>query len=155
MKTGNIKYLEYKLITAFFVVASLFQYSSAQYFTVADSAFDKASESNRSILLIFTGSDWCPPCVRMEKKIFRQTVFEEFAENDIVVLMADFPRNKNQPPSEKDQNETLASQFNPEGVFPKIVLLNSDGLFLQKIEYTNEKVDEFIEKLNRVISLPQ
>jgi thioredoxin-related protein len=88
-----------------------------------------AKEKHRLILLNFSGSDWCGPCIQMKKTIFESKVFEQMADTSLVMVNADFPRlNKNQLPFKKmQQNRELADRYNTSGVFPFTVLLDEDG----------------------------
>lgn len=88
-----------------------------------------AKEKDQLILLNFSGSDWCGPCIRLRKEIFDSEEFSRMADTTLIMLNADFPRNKkNQPDKQiQSQNEALAEKYNPAGKFPFTVLLNADG----------------------------
>ena len=96
-------------------------------------SFEKAKEiaknNHQLILLNFSGSDWCGPCIRMRKEIFDSETFSAMADSLLVMVNADFPRNeKNQPgKSDQAQNEMLADKYNAEGKFPLTVLLDENG----------------------------
>jgi thioredoxin-related protein len=96
-------------------------------------SFEKAKEiakdKHQLILLNFSGSDWCGPCIRMRKEIFDSETFSAMADSLLVLVNADFPRNKkNQPDkSVQAQNEMLADKYNTEGKFPLTVLLDENG----------------------------
>ncbi|RYG04460.1 MAG: thioredoxin family protein [Chitinophagaceae bacterium] len=94
-----------------------------------ESAKKMAAEKHQLLLLNFSGSDWCGPCIRMHKEIFGSDDFSKMADTTLVLYNADFPRNKkNQlPVALKKQNEKLADKYNPEGNFPLTVLLNEKG----------------------------
>jgi thioredoxin-related protein len=92
-------------------------------FTQAKAA---AAESKRFILLDFTGSDWCPWCIRMDKEVLERPAFADFAAKHLVLVKLDFPRSKPQPAAEKVQNEQLAQKFVIQG-YPTYVLLDSAG----------------------------
>ena len=102
-------------------------------FTVWQTDFEKAkqiaTQKHQLILLNFSGSDWCGPCIRMKKEIFENEKFSKMADAKLVLVNADFPRNKkNQLKKEtKKQNETLADKYNPEGKFPFTLLLDANG----------------------------
>lgn len=85
-----------------------------------------AAESKRSVLLDFTGSDWCPWCIRMDKEVFERPAFADFAAKHLVLVKLDFPRSKPQPAAEKLQNQQLAQKFRIQG-YPTYVLLDSTG----------------------------
>jgi thioredoxin-related protein len=92
------------------------------------SAQQIAKEKHQLILLNFSGSDWCGPCMRMRKEIFMSPAFSSMADTTLVMVNADFPRMKKNQLSKpvKKQNEWLADKYNPEGKFPFTVLLDAE-----------------------------
>ncbi|TXI80358.1 MAG: thioredoxin family protein [Crocinitomicaceae bacterium] len=102
-----------------------------------ENAKKQASQNKELILLNFSGSDWCIPCIKLHKNIIETDEFKKLeSENFIVYINADFPRNKkNQLSSElKKENASLADQYNPKGLFPYTLLLNSEGKVLKSWE---------------------
>jgi thioredoxin-related protein len=89
-------------------------------------ASQQAAQEHKYILLDFTGSDWCPWCIKMDKEVFNQSQFSDFALKSLVLVKLDFPRKTAQSPAEKSQNEDLAKKFQIEG-FPTYVLLDPSG----------------------------
>ena len=106
-------------------------------FTIWQSDFEtakqKAKEKHELILLNFSGSDWCGPCMRMRKEIFENEQFYKMADTTLILVNADFPRNKKNQLDKinKKQNEALADRYNPEGNFPFTVLLDSNGKLIK------------------------
>jgi thioredoxin-related protein len=96
---------------------------------VLDSAKRIAAEKHQLILLNFSGSDWCVPCIKMRKEIFENDDFKKLSDTLLVMITADFPRNKKNEPDVKTrrENEELADKYNPGGAFPYTVLLDADG----------------------------
>ncbi len=92
-----------------------------------------AKEKNILIMLNFSGSDWCGPCMRMRKEIFDSKVFSAMASESLVMVNADFPRNKKNQleKSTVKENEQLADRYNPDGHFPFTVLLDGEGNLLK------------------------
>jgi thioredoxin-related protein len=88
-----------------------------------------AEARQRPILLVFSGSDWCRPCMKLEQEVWDNLSFQDFASDQLILLRADFPRSRRNRLSDVQmtKNEQLAERFNPQGVFPKILLLTSDG----------------------------
>ena len=88
-----------------------------------------AQKEHRYILLNFSGSDWCGPCILLRKEVFDDPAFSAFADTALVLVNADFPRmKKNQLPKEQQQqNDQLADLYNSQGKFPLTVLLDADG----------------------------
>jgi len=124
--------------------------SSANWLNDFDQAKLQAKSKNKMILLNFSGSDWCAPCIKMKREIFETQQFQEFAESNLVLVRADFPRTKKNQldPKQKEHNEKLAEQFNPKGQFPLTLLLDSSGKVIQEWNgYSNMTVDTFIDEL--------
>jgi thioredoxin-related protein len=127
--------------------------SSSLWLSNLDQAKKEASGSHKNILVNFSGSDWCGPCIRMHKEIFESEAFTKFASGNLVLVNADFPRlKKNQLSKEQTKlNESLADQYNPGGKFPYTVLLDANGKVLKSWEgYSSISPDKFIEDVNSV-----
>ncbi|HZC35643.1 MAG TPA: thioredoxin family protein [Chthoniobacterales bacterium] len=112
-------------LLAFFPVASVFGESLAWQTDYA-AAKTAATQQNKYILLDFTGSDWCPYCIKMDKEVFNKPAFSTFAGEKLILVKLDFPRNANQSAAERAQNQELAKKYGIEG-FPTYVLLDSTG----------------------------
>lgn len=94
----------------------------------------KAKEENKLILLYFSGSDWCGPCIKLKQVILDQSIFLDFASTNLELVKADFPRQKKNRLSETQTlyNEKLAEKYNKTGQFPLTLLLNSKGEVLKE-----------------------
>ena len=108
-----------------------------------------ASKKNENIVLVFQGSDWCGPCIKLDREIWSTDIFKEFSKSHFVMLKADFPRRKaNQLNSEQIRRNTLlAEKYNPAGYFPFVVVLNSDGKVLGETGYKKLTPTEYIAQL--------
>jgi thioredoxin-related protein len=91
--------------------------------TDLDAAIKEAKQEDKAVLVEFTGSDWCPPCIAMRKNVFTKKEFIEAASKDFVLVELDFPRGN---PELKEKNQPLAKKYKIEG-FPTVILLDSDG----------------------------
>jgi len=105
-----------------------------------DEALAVAKEKDQKIVLFFTGSDWCPPCIKLEKKILSTQEFADFTQQKYVWLKADFPRRKKNRISkeQKQKNKALASRYNKKMVFPAILILNKEGVVLGATGYRRD-----------------
>jgi len=111
-----------------------------------DEAKQIAQKEHKHILLNFSGSDWCGPCIRMHNEIFGSEVFKKMADTDLVLVNADFPRNKkNQLPSKQQEiNNAMADKYNSQGKFPYTLLLDANGKVLKEWDgLPNETPDAF------------
>lgn len=97
----------------------------------------QAKATNRPIVAVFSGSDWCKPCIMYEQEVFAKPEFMEFAKGKLVLAHFDFPRQKkNQPTAAQLKlNEAAAAQLNREGDFPLAVIIAPDGKVLAKTGY--------------------
>ncbi|HEY2350185.1 MAG TPA: thioredoxin family protein [Puia sp.] len=105
-----------------------------------------AQKEHKYILLNFSGSDWCGPCIRMRQEFFESAVFKEMADSELILVNADFPRNKKNQPSAMQQkmNDEMADKYNSKGRFPYTLLLDSDGNVLQTWDgFPEESVESF------------
>lgn len=114
-----------------------------------------AKKENKLIILNFSGSDWCGPCIRMHKEIFDTDTFQDFAKDKLVMVNADFPRlKKNQLPKDQQSiNDQLADRYNHEGKFPYTVLLTADGKVLKDWEgYPRNGMESFMQDLKMAMN---
>jgi hypothetical protein len=115
---------------------------------VAAKKTSQAAAQKKPVLLEFTGSDWCPPCMKQNKDVFEQPAFKEFAKDKLVLMKLDFPRSKPQTPEIKERNQQLAAQYQVEG-FPTVILLGADGKELaREVGYKGGGVSQFINWVN-------
>lgn len=136
-----------------FLLITLLTFSGiidTQWLTDLKEGENKAAEQHKLIVLNFSGSDWCGPCIRLRKEIFGSEAFEKYATDRLVLVNADFPRyKKNKLPQEQvKKNEALAEKYNAEGKFPFTVLLNADGKVLKKWDgLPNETAEKFVDEI--------
>lgn len=113
-------------------------------------ASDEAAKSHKLILVNFSGSDWCGPCIRLRKEILETASFTDYASQHLLLVRADFPRQKkNQLSREQVKlNETLADRYNPDGKFPYTLLIDEHGKVLKAWDgYPNETPDQFVDQI--------
>ena len=112
-----------------------------------DNSIKRAKEESKKLLVVFQGSDWCGPCIKLSKEIWSTEFFIDYSDKSYVMLQVDFPRRKKNSLSEsqKEQNAVLAEKFNPRGYFPFVVVLNSSGKLIGEIGYENTTPQKFIE----------
>jgi hypothetical protein len=99
-------------------------------------ARELARKEHRHLLLNFSGSDWCGPCILLRKEILDDPAFSQFADTALVLVNADFPRMKKNQLSKVQQelNDKLADQYDSKGQFPLTLLLSADGRVLKQWE---------------------
>lgn len=109
----------------------------------------EATSQNKNILLVFSGSDWCGPCIKLDRDIWKSVEFMEFAKNNLILERADFPKKKQNQltPEIKELNQRLAEKYNKDGMFPLVVVLDKNGKVLGKTGYKNVSPTEYIALL--------
>lgn len=116
-------------------------------------AQQQAKTSHKLILINFSGSDWCGPCIRLRKEILESESFEQYAKTHLLLVRADFPRQKkNQlPQAQVKLNESLADVYNKDGKFPFTVLVNENGKVLKSWDgFPDETPAAFIGEIDKL-----
>ena len=132
-------------------ITSLF--SSVTWLGDFNEAKTEAAKSHKYILVNFSGSDWCGPCIRERKEILETATFENFASDHLVLVRADFPRQKKNLLSKEQTklNEQLADKYNPEGKFPYTLLIDENGKVLKDWDgFPNESPEKFVEQISQI-----
>lgn len=135
------------LIVLFFQQTSIAQ----EWNTNLAIAQEKAIRENKNIVLVFAGSDWCAPCIKLERNLLQSETFKSNAVKKWVLLKADFPKLKKNrlPETQTQQNKQLAAKYNANGYFPLVVLLSPDGKLLGETSFSNQSPDAFVQTLNQ------
>jgi thioredoxin-related protein len=108
----------------------------------------EAQANNKLVLLNFTGSDWCGWCKLLDREVFSQPQFKEYANKNLVLVEVDFPKRKQIPDTIKNQNLQLAMRYQIQG-FPTIVVLNGNGQVVGELGYMEGGPAVFIAQLER------
>jgi protein disulfide-isomerase len=120
----------------------------ATWLTNYDKALELAKAENKSVLLDFTGSDWCGWCEKMVKEALSQKEFLDYAAKNLILVEVDFPHNKKQSEEVKTQNAELQKKFGARG-YPTFVLVDKYGQQLGKqAGYLEGGASAFIAKLD-------
>src|SRR5438067_1377541 len=113
----------------FLILLALFATSAlaaeAAWQTDYGKALEMAKNQNKRVLVDFTGSDWCGPCIELRKRVFSRPEFHAYAEKNLILVEIDYPQRKKQSAELKQQNEKLSRQYGiDEKGFPTVVLLD-------------------------------
>jgi thioredoxin-related protein len=113
----------------------------------------EAAQTHKLILINFSGSDWCGPCIRLRKEILESADFETYASDRLILVRADFPRQKKNKLTKEQVklNEALADKYNNEGKFPYTLLVDENGKILKQWDgFPNETPDQFIADIKGI-----
>lgn len=113
-------------------------------------AQSQAKLADKPILLIFSGSDWCSWCIRLDREVFSQPEFKSWADQHVITFIADFPRNSTQSPEERARNQALLEKYGVEG-YPTVLLLNADGSVIARTGYKPGGAANYVAMLERIL----
>ncbi len=138
-----------KIIYVFIFLLS-FSLTAQNWETDWKVATQKSKKNNQKLILVFSGSDWCIPCIKLEKEIWEEESFKAYAVENYVMLRADFPkRKKNALSIEKQKhNDKLAERFNAAGYFPLVVIISPEEKVLGQLGYEKSTPEKYIELIN-------
>ena len=127
-------------------------YASEGWETDFAKASAKAKAEGKYMLIDFSGSDWCGWCVKLDKEVFSKGTFKDYAKDNLVLVLADFPRDKSKQ-SEKlqKQNEALKNKYNVGG-FPTVFILSPDGKLVNKTGYQPGGPEAYVTYIKKVIA---
>ena len=120
-------------------------------------AQDSAEAAQKNIVLVFQGSDWCAPCIKLDKEVWSMPEFAELATAEFVFVKADFPRRRANRLSDEQQaaNAALAERYNTIGSFPLVVVINPAGDVLGQMGYEKIGPTAYYEKLKSLATWEQ
>ena len=109
-----------------------------------------AQEKHRPIVLVFQGSDWCAPCIKLDREVWSTDEFKKYAKDHYVMLQADFPRKKQNalPENQAKANAKLAEQYNKNGIFPFVVVMDAQGKVKGETSYKKMNPTAYIQLLD-------
>jgi len=139
-----------KIVALLIACCALLQTRAAEpeWLTDVPAALARAKADNKTVLLDFTGSDWCGWCIKFKKEALDTPEFQEFAAKNLVLVELDFPRKKPQSADLKEANKALGQKYNITG-YPTFVFLNKDGKEIGRQEgYEPGGAKAFIDKIN-------
>jgi len=120
------------------------------YYLHLEKAKEVAKASGKSILINFTGSDWCSWCHKIRDEILSKDEFKTYADENLVLVLADFPKEKKQTPSEVAHARSLGGNYGVEGL-PTLLIVDVDGKQKGKLGYMEGGPEPFIDEIKRII----
>jgi thioredoxin-related protein len=108
-------------------------------------AKELAAKEGKSILMEFTGSDWCPPCKALHKNVLGTDVFKSEITKDFILLVLDNPRDKTLvTDAEQEQYKKLSAQYKVTGV-PTVFLADAEGKpYHKQVGYSGDPADKWV-----------
>ncbi len=122
------------------------------FITDFERARKEAATLKRPIFALFTGSDWCPLCAKLQEQIINTDAFRKYAAANLVLFEADFPRQRQLSEELRKQNEALAEKYEIAG-FPTVLLLDASGAIKATTGYRLEDAESYVAELKRAVEL--
>lgn len=120
--------------------------AEATWLTDLPAAQAQAKADKKIVLMDFTGSDWCPWCIKFRKEVLDSQAFTDYAAKNVVLVELDYPRGKKQSSELKKANADLKDKYNIDG-FPTLVVLDQNGKEIGRQVGYAEGSKAFIDKL--------
>jgi thiol-disulfide isomerase/thioredoxin len=98
-------------LLAAFMISTISASAAEGWLTDYATAVAQAKKEGKVVLLDFTGSTWCPPCMLMKKRVFESDEFKRYAAEKLVLLELDFPQEVSDGDAVVAKNLALANQF--------------------------------------------
>ena len=89
--------------------------------------------------------------MRLNKEVFSQLAFLDYAANELIIVKLDFPRKKAQSAELKAQNIALRDQFGIRG-YPTVLLLTAEGKLIDKTGYRPGGAEAYVEHLKGMLT---
>lgn len=90
-------------------------------------ALKRSKKEKKPILIYFTGSDWCGPCIILDKKLFHTNKFKTLSDRDLILLEVDIPRRLDiLSPEKLKANKGLQKKYRVKS-FPTLMMVNHRG----------------------------
>lgn len=126
----------------------------AEWLTDFEKAKELAADNGQPVLINFSGSDWCGWCIRLDEEVLSKAVFQEYAKDNLVLFVADFPRAKEVPAEVKKQNQKLLERYGVRG-FPTLLMVGEDGEVLFKTGYRRGGAEAYVKHLKEELAAAQ
>ncbi len=131
------------------LTASAFASTPEGWSTDLEKSFAQAKAEKKSVLVEFTGSDWCPPCIAMRKNVFSKKEFVDAASKKYILVELDFPKGDK---AVADKNEPYATKYKIEG-FPTVILFTPEGKeFTRFFASEFPKTETFLKHLDEALA---
>lgn len=158
LKTNKAQKITTQLIMKHKLLASVILGMTATFATAAEgwmtdfsAAKEKAAKENKSLLVDFTGTDWCHWCIKLDEEVFAHEAFKKGVAEKFVLVELDYPRDKSKvDKATAKQNAELKTKYKIKG-FPTILLMNAHGVPFAQTGYRAGGPEKYVESLDALL----
>lgn len=115
-----------------------------------DEAVQLSNRTEKPIVMVFLGSDWCGWCKRLEKEVFRSEAFAKATSDKLIFLKIDFPLRTRLPGWQQEQNEQLKDKYDIRG-FPTLIILDEKQQQIATAGYQKGGGQKYADYLLKII----
>lgn len=141
-----------KIVTMFMTTMFMFiafqlpaQTSDLWCETYSDS-IKQANEKNKPLLILFTGTAWCPACMKLERDVLNKPEFAKGVGDKFIFYKAEF--NEPTPQGIANSPDKFLMDRYQVDKFPTMVVVNGNGQLLFTVNYKSG-VQAYISELNQ------
>ena len=117
-----------------------------------DGALERAASRGVHTLVLFTGSDWCCWCQKLEEEVLSKPEFVAKAKELYELVYCDFPSEKKLPEEIAARNKKLEEKYKVEG-FPTVVVLDKTGQKVATLGYREGGPEKWLEYAEKEIAI--
>lgn len=117
-----------------------------------DAALKQAAAENKYVLVSISGLEWCGWCKRLEKEVFSQPEFVEYAQKNLICVLLNFDSSGRATNAEfARQHDMLLEKFQVQG-FPTVLMFNPHGRMMKRTGYQRGGAVGYIELVQSVMA---
>ncbi|MEE9431473.1 MAG: thioredoxin family protein [Melioribacteraceae bacterium] len=120
--------------------------SEVVWHTNLEQAIVIAEKENKQILLQFSGSDWCHWCKRLNEEVLETKEFENYAQDNMVLVNLDYPKSIPQTDKVKEYNQKMLQKYGVRG-FPTVLLLDKTGKVVKQTGFVAGGPSKYIKHI--------
>ncbi|MCF7817730.1 MAG: thioredoxin family protein [Kiritimatiellales bacterium] len=121
------------------------------WLTDFEKAVAKAKVEGKYVLIDFSGSDWCGWCIKLDKEVFSQQAFKDYAKDHLVLLLVDWPQQAANSKEVQAKSQPLMEKFGIDS-FPTVILLDPNGEPVDKTGYRPGGAEAYVDYISKVIA---
>jgi thioredoxin-related protein len=133
------------LITLFFLNISFAQITKYDDWDIAK---QQSELTGKNILIILTGAEWCKPCVKMEKNVIENEQFIEYANQNLVILEINIPRNQNYDLKVMKDYVYFKNKYSTNAL-PIMILVDKNGTEKIRLSDNLSSLEKVLERLKK------
>ncbi|MCF7912781.1 MAG: thioredoxin family protein [Candidatus Cloacimonetes bacterium] len=133
-------------IAVILLVALSLGAQTINWLTNIEDALQKAKASDKHVFVFFTGSDWCSWCDKLQSEVFKEKAFQDYVQENMVMVMLDFPRAAILSESQKTYNDAQQQKYNIQG-YPSVIILDTSGEVVLQTGYREGGASKYVKFL--------